>query len=59
MKNKQSKSLLIKSMALTGLFTISACANEELADTLLTNTNIYGHNNATSLAIKEDRKSVV
>lgn len=55
MKNKQSKSLLVKSMALTGLFTISACANEELADTLLTNTHIYGHNNATSLAIKDGK----
>ena len=55
MKQTKTPHKLVKCLALTGLFTLSACANDELADTLLTNTHVYGHDQATSLAIKDGK----
>jgi predicted amidohydrolase YtcJ len=42
-------------IATLGLGSLSACANEELADTLLTNAHIYGHPQANSLAISDGK----
>lgn len=38
-----------------GLGSLSACANEELADTLLTNAHIYGYPQASSLGISDGK----
>jgi predicted amidohydrolase YtcJ len=38
-----------------GLGSLTACATEELADTLLTNGHIYGHPQASSLAISNGK----
>jgi predicted amidohydrolase YtcJ len=42
-------------IATLGLGSLSACANEELADTLLTNAHIYGYPQASSLGISDGK----
>jgi predicted amidohydrolase YtcJ len=42
-------------IATLGLGSLSACANEELADTLLTNAHIYGYPQASSLGINDGK----
>ncbi|MCE9685677.1 amidohydrolase family protein [Shewanella sp. AS16] len=49
------KQNLLKTLALSGAISLSACASDEQADTLLTHAKIYGHQGASSLAIKDGK----
>ncbi|QSX37794.1 amidohydrolase [Shewanella sedimentimangrovi] len=53
---KQTKSgRLLQGLMLGGLITLSACASDELADTIITNASIYGYDTADSLAIRDGK----